>query len=219
VGTAPGQRIGDGVNAAEIDEAVALARLRPLRPGAAELLAAYVDLLVRWNAHLNLTAIREPSQIVQRHLLECIQCAQVLPNLQTLLDFGSGAGLPGIPIAVTRPEIAVTLGESQGKKAAFLREAIRVLGIEARVYDQRIERMPADRTFEAVALRAVDRMDEAARVARDRVQPSGRLILFATRKTERRLQSSLTGVDWDPRIPIVGLEEGILLLGRRVCST
>jgi 16S rRNA (guanine527-N7)-methyltransferase len=207
------------VNAAEIEAAVAGAGLEPLRPGATELLATYVDLLVRWNARLNLTAIREPSQIVQRHLVECIQCAQMLPNLRTLLDFGSGAGLPGIPIAIVRPEIAVTLGESQGKKAAFLREVIRVLALDARIYDQRIEKMGTNLIFETVTLRAVDQMEEAARAALDRVQPGGRLILFATSKTERRLKLALSGLNWDRPVTIVGLKEGILLSAQKLCST
>jgi 16S rRNA (guanine527-N7)-methyltransferase len=215
----PNTGVGDRVTAAEIENAVFAAGLNPLRPGATDLLAKYLDLLVRWNARLNLTAVREPSQIIQRHLIECIQCGQAIPEVQTLLDFGSGAGLPGIPISIVRAGIKVTLGESQGKKAAFLREAIRILGLNAEVHDHRIEQMSADRTFDAVTLRAVDRMEEAARLGFQRVDPGGWLILFATTGTQDRLRTSLGNLEWERQINISGLETGVLLFGRKPCST
>jgi 16S rRNA (guanine527-N7)-methyltransferase len=207
------------VTAAEIDKAVIAAGLKPVRPSAAQLLASYLELLLRWNAKLNLTSVREPSQIVRRHFIDCLQCAQVLPKIQTLLDFGSGAGLPGIPIAIARPEIEVTLGESQGKKAAFLREAVRVLQLNAQVYDRRIEDMLADRIFDAVTLRAVDRMGEAAQIGFERVRPGGWLVLFATAGTEATHERAFAGADWKYRLPIPGLETGVILFGQRQCST
>ena len=99
--------------AAEIEVAVKDAGLDPLTKETAERFQSYLDLLQKWNARLNLTAIREPEQILQRHFIECIFAARHLPtNIHTLLDFGSGGGFPGIPIALCRPEIQVTLGES-----------------------------------------------------------------------------------------------------------
>src|SRR5580658_7180705 len=106
-----------------------------LDPALANRFQDYLSLLLRWNARINLTAIRNEAGILSRHFVESIACARALPvGIQTLLDFGSGAGLPGIPIALCRPEMEVTLAESQGKKAAFLREAVRVLGTGARVH-------------------------------------------------------------------------------------
>jgi 16S rRNA (guanine527-N7)-methyltransferase len=216
---APNSRIGDWLNSAEFEQAVMAAGLPPLPSGTAELFIGYLDILLRWNAKLNLTAVREPSLIVRRHFLECIQCAQALPAVRTLLDFGSGAGLPGIPIAIVRPEIDVTLGESQGKKAAFLREAVRVLGLNANVCNQRVENMAGDSVFGAVTLRAVDRIHDASREAIKRVRPDGWLVLFVTDSTEGPLRSALVELTWDRRIPIVGLEKGFLLFGRKPCST
>ena len=90
----------------------------------------YLDLLLRWNQRLNLTAIKEPRQVIQRHFVESAFTAQHLPTgIASLLDYGSGAGFPGIPIAICRPEIHVTLAEAQGRKASFPREALRVLGV------------------------------------------------------------------------------------------
>lgn len=198
----------------EIEKAIAAAGLAPLPDRASDRLAEYLQLLIRWNARLNLTAVREPSDIVHRHFVESIQCAQALPQVATLLDFGSGAGLPGIPIAIARPEIHVTLGESQGKKAAFLREAIRTLGLSAEIYDGRIEKMPEDLLFEAVSLRAVDKMADACRTASRRVRGGGWLVLFATLQTEQPLKAISPDINWKRRLPIAGLNRGLLLMGQ-----
>ncbi|MGC2620365.1 MAG: 16S rRNA (guanine(527)-N(7))-methyltransferase RsmG [Acidobacteriaceae bacterium] len=176
---------------------------------------AYLALILKWNARINLTAIRDPQEIVQRHFGECVFAAQQLPaNMKTLLDFGSGAGLPGIPIAICRPEIGVTLAESQGKKAAFLREAVRTLGLTTEVWDQRVEQMPPQRVFDAVTLRAVDKMMEACEAAVPRLAPDGVLIVFATRKTDAALDG-LAGVEWQQDLPVPGSDHGFLKVGVR----
>ena len=176
---------------------------------------AYLDLLVRWNARINLTAVREAEEIVQRHFAECVFASQQIPaNVRTLLDFGSGAGLPGIPIAICRPEIAVTLAESQGKKAAFLRETVRTLGLQAEVWDRRVEQMPAERSFDAVTLRAVDKMAAACRTAVARIAAGGFLLAFATRATEPELRR-IGEVVWQEGRPVPGSEQGLLLRGIR----
>src|SRR5271167_4951120 len=108
-----------------------------------EQLSAYLDLLLKWNARTNLTAIRDPEEIVRRHFGESLFTAVHLPAAQTLLDFGSGAGFPGLPIALLRPEIKVTLAESQNKKSTFLREAVRTLQLSTEVWPNRVEAMPA----------------------------------------------------------------------------
>lgn len=159
--------------------AVGDAGLAPLPAGVAERFSAYYELLYRWNAKLNLTAIREREEILRRHFLECIFCAQILPSgIRILLDYGSGAGFPGIPIALCRPDVRVTVAESQGKKAGFLREAVRTLALEAEVYAGRVEEMAAGRSFDAVALRAVDKMQEAVREGSRRVADGGWLVLM-----------------------------------------
>jgi 16S rRNA (guanine527-N7)-methyltransferase len=151
-------------------------------------LSTYLDLLLRWNARTNLTAIRSPEEIIRRHFGESLFAAQSLftaqplgPSLgasSTLLDFGSGAGFPGLPIQLLRPDLAVTLAESQNKKAAFLREAIRTLNLNTEVWPSRVESMPAQRQFDVVTLRAVDRMEEALASAAPRARH--RLVLFTT---------------------------------------
>jgi len=167
-----------------IAQAVEDAGLRALGAGVSEKFSHYYDLLEKWNSKLNLTAIRDPEEALRRHFLECILCAQHLPSaITTLLDYGSGAGLPGIPIALCRPGIHVTLAESQGKKASFLREAVRSLELGAEVYGGRVEDLSVSRTFDAVSLRAVDKMQAAVEDAACRVNPGGWVVLLATAGT------------------------------------
>jgi 16S rRNA (guanine(527)-N(7))-methyltransferase RsmG len=111
----------------------------PLRSAQLAQIATYIDLLLRWNARTNLTAIREPDEIVTRHFGESLFAAQTLfpasqevpagnpPAALDLIDLGSGAGFPGIPMQIWAPSLRTTLIESQQKKVAFLREVIRTL--------------------------------------------------------------------------------------------
>lgn len=174
----------------------------------------YLSLLLKWNARTNLTSVREPDQIVQRHFAESIFAAEQLPSdVKTLLDFGSGAGFPGIPIAICRPKTTVTLAESQGKKAAFLREAVRTLGLKAEVWAGRVEAMPEERVFDAVTLRAVDKMPAACRTAVRRLAEGGWVGVFATRATEDAIRA-VPGLRWGDAVTIPGAEQAVLLQGR-----
>ena len=143
-------------------------------------LSTYLDLLLKWNARTNLTAIRDPEEIVCRHFGESLFAAQHLAPSTTLLDFGSGAGFPGLPIQLFHPEITVTLAESQNKKATFLREVLRTLGLKTEVWSARVETLPATRLFQTVTMRAVDDMAVALPAATARIAPGGQLVILTT---------------------------------------
>ena len=102
----------------------ALALPRALAPR----LLDYLALLVRWNQAYNLTAIRDPREMLTKHLLDSLAMARFV-HAERLADLGTGPGLPGIPLAIAHPALQVTLVESNGKKARFLREAVRALGL------------------------------------------------------------------------------------------
>lgn len=118
-----------------------------------ELLLDYVELLLRWNAAYNLTAVREAGEMVTRHLLDSLA---VLPYLtgSSLADLGTGAGVPGIPLALAKPELEVHLVDSNGKKTRFLREAVRHLKLSGRVHvdECRVEAVVGE--FDCITARA-----------------------------------------------------------------
>jgi 16S rRNA (guanine527-N7)-methyltransferase len=175
---------------------------------------AYLALILRWNARTNLTAVRDPESIVQRHFLESIACARMLPEgITTLLDYGSGAGFPGIPIALCRPEISVTLAESQGKKAAFLREAVRELQINATVFAGRAETLRDQ--FDCVTLRAVDRMEQAIQAAGALVRIGGWLAPMTTAANPNLQLAAGPEYTWSSATPLPGSEQRILTLATK----
>src|SRR5271157_841265 len=146
----------------------------PVSPKLAIQLQSYLELLLRWNSRINLTAVRGAEQIVTRHFGESLFAAGVLRDAgafaspsgvaPTLADVGSGAGFPGIPIKLCAPEVQLTLIESQNKKATFLREVVRKLGIEgAEVFYARAEDWNQKATI--VTQRAVDKFEQVLSVA------------------------------------------------------
>jgi 16S rRNA (guanine527-N7)-methyltransferase len=201
--------------AARLNALLAEAGQPPLDSAVAARFEDYLILLQRWNARINLTAIRDEEGILRRHFVECIAAARALPlQAGTLLDFGAGAGFPGIPIALCCPEIHVTLAESQGKKTAFLREAVRTMGVSSQVYGDRAEKL--GKTFDCVTLRAVDKMEEAVQAATGLVRPGGWLVLLATSGTVPTLEAAAgTEFAWVPPIPLPGGEERLLFSGQK----
>lgn len=138
---------------------------READPELLEKLSAYLDLLVKWNSRMNLTAVRDPAEIVTRHFGESLFAARHVAGKGTLLDLGSGAGFPGLPIQLWHSRLRVTLAESQAKKATFLREVVRSLSLPTEVFAGRAEEILPSQTFDVVVLRAVDRPSDALRTA------------------------------------------------------
>jgi 16S rRNA (guanine527-N7)-methyltransferase len=204
------ERIGLRLNA--LLASASLVRLDANQAAAFEI---YLSLILRWNARTNLTAIRDVDGILARHFVESIACAQALPpEIKTLLDYGSGAGFPGIPIAVCRPGIQVTLAESQGKKAAFLQEAVRTLGLGAKVYPHRAEALGQE--FDCVTLRAVEQMPKAVPAAAQLVKAQGWLVLMTTHEEFAPQTAALSGqFAWHVSMALPNSSERILAIGKK----
>ena len=209
---------GHAMQADAIEALVRPMLLGPLPTLAYEQLALYVALVERWNRRMNLTAIRDPKTFVQLHIGESLRCAQLLPGeVTTAMDFGSGAGLPGIPIQIARPEWILTLAESQNKKAAFLREAIRELGlVQPNVHAGRVEDMSAGLQFDLVTLRAVDKMTFALQAAIVRTKTDGWIAVLTSQREKDALQSSLPAVEWIEPEAIPGSNQRIIMMGRKL---
>ncbi len=190
-----------------------------LDPDAQARLLAFRDLLARWNRVYNLTAVREPAPMVERHLLDSLA---VLPHLAAarVLDVGSGAGLPGIPLAIARPEAHFVLLDSRAKRARFLRQALIELGLaNAEVAQTRAEDYRPEGPFGAVVSRAFASLGELVRAAGHLVAPAGELLAMKGALTEQELGAVPEA--WrvveviDLRVPGLTGERRLVRLGQR----
>jgi 16S rRNA (guanine527-N7)-methyltransferase len=137
----------------------------------------YVALLMKWNRTYNLTAIRDPVAMVLHHLLDSLAVLPHLPlrsALGRIADAGSGAGLPGIPLALARPQWHVVLAESSQKKAAFLRQAAIELKLpNVEVHEGRVEVWRPEQLFDVVISRAFAALHDFVAACRHLVAPGG----------------------------------------------
>jgi 16S rRNA (guanine527-N7)-methyltransferase len=193
-----------------------LLQMLPGSETGAERLASYGNLLLHWNTRLSLTAIRDEAELVERHLMEGVFAAEHHPAGTTSLDFGSGTGVPGIPIATCRENLQVTLAESHRKKAAFLQETVRVLGLKAVVHPGRAETLVPG-TFDTVWMRAVEKSAAMLPLAVTLVAPGGSLCLLGTGAAPRIDASSLKGSSWQWKtLPLPGSKGRVLHIGQRM---
>ncbi len=149
-----------------------------LPPGAAEQLMAYLAELEKWNSAYNLTAIRDPRDMVVRHLLDSLA---VLPHVRgRVLDVGAGAGIPGIILAIAQPELSVTVLDSNGKKTRFMRHVARVLKLaNVTVAESRVEALPPpepDAGFDTVISRAFASLAEFFDMTAHLLAPGGQWV-------------------------------------------
>ena len=143
-----------------------------------EQLAAFIGLLGKWNRVYNLTAVRDPHAAVTRHILDSLA---VLPFLThgRLLDVGTGAGLPGLPIAIARPGLSVTLLDVSGKKLRFVRQAVVELGLgNVEVVQMRVQEYQPAHAFDMVISRALASLYEVHRDSARLLRPGGRLLFM-----------------------------------------
>jgi len=139
--------------------------------------AQYLRLIEKWNRVHNLTAVRETEQMVVLHLLDSLSLLPHLGSAHSLLDVGSGAGLPGIPVAIARPDLAVILLDSSRKKTVFLEQARAELALSnVTVRCERVEQWRPDATFDLVVSRAFAELGEFVDQARHLLAPGGRMI-------------------------------------------
>jgi 16S rRNA (guanine527-N7)-methyltransferase len=161
-------------------------------------LLAYVALLTKWNRSYNLTAIREPHAMVSQHLLDSLAVLPHLPMPEQsarLADVGAGAGLPGIPLALARPEWSVVLIESNQKKAAFLRQATIELGLKnVDVHEGRVEAWQPAALFSLVISRAFAELAAFVATCRHLLEPGGMLAAMKGKRPDLELQHLPAGV-------------------------
>ena len=204
-------------------------------------ISTYIDILLHWNARINLTAIRNPEEIVTRHFGESLFAARHLfpdaghegrteknssaPSASSVVkgldsaearvaDLGSGAGFPGLPIKLWAPHISLTLIESNQKKATFLRELTRALTLtDINIQNAPAETLPSS-TFDVVTLRAVERFSNILPIAAALLAPAGRLALLVSSSQLETIHAALPTFTWSAPVPLPQSQSRILLISR-----
>jgi 16S rRNA (guanine527-N7)-methyltransferase len=188
----------------------------------AERLAAYYELLVRWNRKINLTSIEDVDEAVDRLLLEPLVAVRHFPGgINRLLDIGSGGGSPAIPFKLALPEMQLTMVEVKARKSAFLREAIRQLGLEgAEVetarYEELLARPELHEAFGAVSLRAVRTETRVLTTLQAFLGDGGTLILFRGPEGPAVPATIVLPLEWSGTYPLVdSLRSRVTFLTKR----
>ncbi|MET0229744.1 MAG: 16S rRNA (guanine(527)-N(7))-methyltransferase RsmG [Rhodanobacteraceae bacterium] len=187
-----------------------------LDDAAIERLLDYVALLERWNAAYNLTAVRDPAEMVTRHLLDSLAIAPHVTGA-TLADLGSGAGLPGVALAIVAPEREILLVDSNGKKARFLREAVRKLALaKTRVAESRVEN--AEGTFDCITARAFASLGDMLAWGGHLLAPDGRWLALKGRFPDDELAGIPTAFEVEKtielKVPGLDAERHLVILKR-----
>jgi 16S rRNA (guanine527-N7)-methyltransferase len=186
-------------------------------------LLAYLALLLKWNKTFSLTALRDPEKAVSHHLLDSLA---ILPyvTFDSLLDVGSGGGQPGIPLAIARPELRVTLLDSNSKKTAFLQQAaIELRLVNIAVHCGRVEQYRPPTKFEAVVSRAFSELADFVTLSRELLGPDGRWLAMKgvwPHDEIARLPGDLC-VEAVHRLDVPGVEgeRHLVVVGGATCKT
>mgnify|MGYP003582387317 CR=1 FL=1 len=137
------------------------------------MLLEYVSLLQKWNSTYNLTALRNPSQMISHHILDSLTLLPYVQDAKTLMDVGSGGGMPGIPTAICRPDLQITLLDSNTKKTTFLQQAVIELGLHnVTVASGRVEAMH-DKNVDVVTSRAFAELADFISLTKHLLNESG----------------------------------------------
>lgn len=178
-------------------------------------ISTYIDLLLKWNAWVNLTAVRDPEQIVTRHFGESFFAARMIQDRaapRSVIDLGSGAGFPGIPVAMLMPDAKVTLIEANQKKSTFLKEVIFALQLKnVEVFTGRAEGYSGN--GEAVTARAVEKFDETLPVAIGLAVPGGLVAAMIGTSQVGRAKALGKTVEWEEPVSIPESLGRVILVG------
>jgi 16S rRNA (guanine527-N7)-methyltransferase len=192
----------------------------------ADRLAAYYDLLSRWNRKINLTSIDNVDEAIDRLLLEPLAAVRHLPGpVRRLMDVGSGGGSPAIPFKLALPHAALTMVEVKARKSAFLREAIRQLRLEkAEVetarYEELLARPELHEAYDLVSLRAVRAETRVLTSLQAFLAPGGSLVLFRGPEGPAQPSTVVPPLEWSGTFPLIdNLQSRLTLLTKRQIGT
>ena len=192
-----------------------------LPSGCESRLGWFANELLRWNARVNLTAITEPLEVLEKHLLDSLAALPFLGDAETLLDVGAGAGLPGIPLALACPGLRVTLADSVGKKVSFMKHALAHLGLapSSRAVQLTCRGQPDVEGIEradVVIARALMDLGPWLKLAKPYVAPGGQIVAMLGRRFSEQdaraeaLEAGLALRSWKAfQLPVTGAERAL----------
>lgn len=198
-----------------------------LDEGLASSLVKYYELLARWNRKINLTSLEDPDEAIDRLLLEPVAAARHLsPAVVSLMDVGSGGGSPALPLALALgPQVRVTMVEVKARKSAFLREAVRHLGltdskVETSRYEELLTRPELYERFDVLSMRAVRVEPRVLMTLQAFVKPGGSLLLFRGPTGPEMPVGILHPLEWLVTVPLVeSLQSRLSILRKRVAAS
>ncbi|WP_409075025.1 16S rRNA (guanine(527)-N(7))-methyltransferase RsmG [Pantoea sp. C3] len=181
-------------------------------------LIGYVSLLDKWNKAYNLTSVRDPQQMLVRHILDSIVVAPHLKGSR-FIDVGTGPGLPGIPLAIVMPEAHFTLLDSLGKRVRFLRQVQHELGLENITPVQiRVEEFPSEPPFDGVISRAFASLEDMVNWCHHLPAPEGRFFALKGVRPDDEIASLPAGYKLDAvvelKVPQLDGERHLVIIGR-----
>ncbi len=151
----------------------------------------YFELLVFWNERFNLTAITEKDEVEVKHFIDSLSSVDLISENASLLDIGSGAGFPSLPLKIVRPDITLTMVDSVNKKVGFLNEVVKRLNLEgAEAIHSRAEDLDKDKKYDFVVSRAVASLSTLLEYCLPFVKEGGYLIAYKSEKTDEEILES-----------------------------
>ena len=167
--------------------------------------SSYLDLLVKWNQKINLTSEKSSQDILLRHIFDSLQYAPFISTQDEIVDIGSGAGFPGIPLKIIYPELVATLIESQRKRCSFLETVISQLGLTAiKVINDRAEKTSPKRLVEAVILRGVSDIKSCLELATPFLGEGGKVVLKKGLEERGELKQPIYGFALEQEVVVTG---------------
>ena len=166
---------------------------------------SYLDLLVKWNQKINLTSEKSNKDILLRHIFDSLQYAPFISTQDEIVDIGSGAGFPGIPLKIIYPELVATLIESQRKRCSFLETVISQLGLTAiKVIHDRAEKTSPERLVKAVILRGVSDIKSCLELATPFLGEGGKVVLKKGLEERGELKQPIYGFALEQEVVVTG---------------